>query len=92
MVTFYGSNPVLYLQAISMNSPCVLEYSPLVASFNAPLVAFLDLNALCEDFVVLLCECEATDEGILASDPTLSLYGIDARMSSLNESLRCVQM
>jgi hypothetical protein len=32
------------------------EYKPFEISFNAPLVAFLDLNGLCEAFVVLLCE------------------------------------
>lgn len=51
---------------------------PFVNSLIAPFVAFLDLNDLWDVFVVLLCECEVTDEGILTSDPALNLYGIEA--------------
>jgi hypothetical protein len=49
-------------------------------SFNAPFVAFLDLNGLWETFVVLLCEWELTVEGMLPLPlpPALNLKGMEA--------------
>lgn len=52
-------------------------------SFNAPLVAFLDLKGLCEAFVVLLCECCTVEEGILPLPPALNLKGMEARLKVL---------
>jgi hypothetical protein len=53
---------------------------PLEISFNAPFVAFLDLNGFWEALVVLLCECCTVEEGILPLPPALNLKGIEARL------------
>lgn len=57
---------------------------PLDNSFSAPLVVFLDLKGLLEAFVVLLCECAVTVEGILPlpSLPALNRNGIEATVNS----------
>lgn len=62
---------------------------PLDNSFSAPLVVFLDLKGLLEAFVVLLCECAVTDEGILPlpSPPVLNRNGIEASVNSFAVSL-----
>ncbi len=49
-------------------------------SFNAPFVAFLDLNGFWEALVVLLCECCTVEEGILPLPPALNLKGMEARL------------